>query len=488
MLITLECIILALQAVAAVRLALESPFEITSQSNNRLSKRSPVVLGGSIIKCYTMRSNVDGVNLDLRVDSSVSDIVVPLSSSSNDIGLAIQSISSGKPVTIKYRGKEYNGISSTAVVKISGTRITGINLPAILVEKKSPGLVGIGGNPDQGVFGIGYSSLSKHHTSVPAIDALYNGGVITNNEVGLELCPYKMLSKSSINIGNMEVTAKCGTDGTSVAWVDSPSNEQHSVNIKDILVNGEKVDLPKEFQKTIIEHGRIFYSYLQTCFVYMYFPRVVVETLVAAILDSGAILVKKTKSEHKHKLSETEIKKIFWENCLMFKSNYNIKWNKLPSLTIVMFAENPVTDANRNSVVTIKLGPKDYIQRVDSKHGKYLTIVCIRFAVKAGSNDNAALGIPFMNRLRLVFDRQNKRIGLGPGCGCEVMADGYPIISNNDQVLWPLTHVRLPEQPSTSSSDGRSTLRRLSQLGSTLRDSIRRGSRRSKPNYEKFED
>ena len=63
MLITLECVILALQAVAAVRLALESPFEITGQSNNRLSKRSPVVLDGDITKCYTIKVNVDGVNV-----------------------------------------------------------------------------------------------------------------------------------------------------------------------------------------------------------------------------------------------------------------------------------------------------------------------------------------------------------------------------------------------------------------------------------------
>ncbi|EGF76240.1 hypothetical protein BATDEDRAFT_92902 [Batrachochytrium dendrobatidis JAM81] len=64
MLIILECVILALQAVAAVRLALESPIGTTSPSNNRLSKRSPVELGGDIKKCYTIKSNVDGVNVN----------------------------------------------------------------------------------------------------------------------------------------------------------------------------------------------------------------------------------------------------------------------------------------------------------------------------------------------------------------------------------------------------------------------------------------
>ncbi|OAJ39300.1 hypothetical protein BDEG_23161 [Batrachochytrium dendrobatidis JEL423] len=105
-----------------------------------------------------------------------------------------------------------------------------------------------------------------------------------------------------------------------------------------------------------------------------------------------------------------------------------------------MFAQNPVTDENRNSVVEITLGPRDYMQ--------------ILFAVQAGSDYYAVLGIPFMTRLGLTFDRAHKRIGFGPGCGCEVATDGYPIISNNDQVLWPLSHVRLPEQPSTSGSDG----------------------------------
>ncbi|KAK5665054.1 hypothetical protein QVD99_008587 [Batrachochytrium dendrobatidis] len=109
-----------------------------------------------------------------------------------------------------------------------------------------------------------------------------------------------------------------------------------------------------------------------------------------------------------------------------------------------MFAQTPVTDANCNSVVTIKLGPKDYIQRADSKN--------FVFIVTTGSNDKAVLGISFMTRLTMTFDRRHKRIGFGPGCGCEVMADGYPTISNGYQMLWPLS--QLPEQPTTSGSDG----------------------------------
>ncbi|KAK5667722.1 hypothetical protein QVD99_005830 [Batrachochytrium dendrobatidis] len=81
-----------------------------------------------------MRSNVNGVNLNLQVDSAVPDIIVPLPSSSNDVGLAPQSTPSGEPVTINYKGEEYRGFSSTAVVTIPGTRITGINLPVIWLK------------------------------------------------------------------------------------------------------------------------------------------------------------------------------------------------------------------------------------------------------------------------------------------------------------------------------------------------------------------
>ncbi|EGF81685.1 hypothetical protein BATDEDRAFT_23213 [Batrachochytrium dendrobatidis JAM81] len=306
MLITLECILLALQAVAAVRLALESPSGIDSQSSNRLSKRSPVELGGDINKCYTIKVNVDGVNLDLQVDSAMSDIVVPLSSSSNDIGLTPQHTPSGKPVTINYKGDEYNGFSSTADVTIPGTSITDINLPVLSVEKQSADLVGISPNLD-GVFGFAYSSLSKHHPPITAMDVLYSNGVIPSNEIGLQLCPYDMTSDSFINIGNTDITPKCGTDGK-------------------IL------------------------------------PETVVATFINAILDS------------------------------------------------------------------------------------------VVFIVTTGSNDKAVLGISFMTRLTMTFDRRHKRIGFGPGCGCEVMADGYPTISNGYQMLWPLP--RLPEQPTTSGSDG----------------------------------
>ncbi|KAJ1339509.1 hypothetical protein BSLG_005868 [Batrachochytrium salamandrivorans] len=60
------------------------------------------------------------------------------------------------------------------------------------------------------------------------------------------------------------------------------------------------------------------------------------------------------------------------------------------------------------------------------------------FAIKAGSNDNAILGIPFMAQLGLTFDRAHKRIGFGAGCGCKVATRKYPTISNGYRVLWPL--------------------------------------------------
>ncbi|KAK5666084.1 hypothetical protein QVD99_006862 [Batrachochytrium dendrobatidis] len=370
----------------------------------------------------------------------MSDIVVPLSSSSNDIGLAPESTPSGQPVTINYKGKEYRGISSTADVTIPGTSITDINLPVLSVEKQSADLVGISPNLD-GVFGFAYSSLSKHHPPITAMDVLYSNGVIPSNEIGLQLCPYDMTSDSFINIGNTDVTAKCGTDGKSIAWVKSPSADYFTVNIKSILVNGKRVNLPEEFQKRV-EHGRTLYSIVETCFRYMYFPKVVVAALVDAIVGSGAITIKRIKL--KRKLYPEEIDDVFWKDGLMAESSFSIDWGKLPTVSITIFAENPVTVENRNSVVAIKLGPKDYIQRYDSKN--------FEFAVKAGSNDKAVLGISFMTRLTMTFDRAHKRIGFGPGCGCEVMADGYPTISNGYQMLWPSS--QLPEQPTTSGSDG----------------------------------
>ncbi|KAJ8326157.1 hypothetical protein O5D80_002566 [Batrachochytrium dendrobatidis] len=346
----------------------------------------------------------------------MSDVIVPLPSSSNNIGSTPESISSG---------------------------ITDINLPVIAVEKQSADSVGIHPKFD-GVFGLGYTSLSKHHSQTTAMDTLYNGGVIPNNEIGLQLCPSDILHESFINIGNTDVTAKCETDGRSVAWVNSPTTDRHTVNIKSILVNGEQVELPEEFQKTIMENGRTLYSYLQTCFLHMRFPEVVVTALVDAIVDSGAITV--NINIFSDKLGKVMVKKIFSQNYAMLESGFDIDWGKLPTLSITMFAQTPVTDANCNSVVTIKLGSKDYIQRVDSKN--------FAFAIKAGPNDNVILGIPFMAQLGLTFDRAHKRIGFGAGCGCEVATSKYPTISNGYRVLWPLPRVRLPEQPSTSGSSG----------------------------------
>ncbi|KAJ8326693.1 hypothetical protein O5D80_004910 [Batrachochytrium dendrobatidis] len=379
----------------------------------------------------------------------MADIVVPLPSSSNDVGLTPQHTPSREPVTIGYKGKEYKGVTSDTAVTIPGTRITDINLPVLAVEKQSPDSVGISPEFD-GVFGFAYSSLSNHHPQTTAMDILYNDGVIPNNEVSIQLCPYEMLQDSFINIGNTEITAKCGTDGTSVAWVNSPSDDQFAINIKSILINDEPVNLPEEFQKTIMENGRILYSSVETCFLHMRFPEAVVTALVDAILDSGAITV--NINIFSDKLGKVMVKKIFSQNYAMLESGFDIDWGKLPTLSITMFAQTPVTDANCNSVVTIKLGPRDYIQRVDSKN--------FAFAIKAGSNDYAILGIPFMAQLGLTFDRAHKRIGFGAVCGCEVATSKYPTISNGYRVLWPLSHVRLPEQPSTSGSDGAFICRR----------------------------
>ncbi|KAJ8324720.1 hypothetical protein O5D80_006959 [Batrachochytrium dendrobatidis] len=362
MLITIECVILTLQAVAAVQIALESPVGITSQSNNRLSKRSPVELGGNVRKCYTIKVNVNGTDLGLQVDSAISSIVVPLPSSSSDVSLTPQHTPSGEPVTIKYKGEEYNGFSSNAAVTIPGTRITDINLPVLAVEKQSADSVGIDPNLD-GIFGFGYPLLSKHHSRITAMDILYSNNVIPNNEISIQLCPYDMTSDSFINIGNTEITAKCGTDGKSVAWIQSPTTDHHTVNIKNILVNDKQVDLPEEFQQ-VVENGRTLYSYLQTCSTYMIFPKVVVATLVDAIVGSNAIIFKSMFSK---KLSKREIENIFWENHPMIESTYNIDWEKLSTITITVFSQTPVTDDNRNSVVKIKLGPRDYIQRYDSE-------------------------------------------------------------------------------------------------------------------------
>ncbi|KAK5665586.1 hypothetical protein QVD99_007234 [Batrachochytrium dendrobatidis] len=339
----------------------------------------------------------------------MSDIIVPLPSSSSDIGLAPQHTPSGEPVTIGYKGKEYKGVTSTAVVTIPGTRITDISLPILAVRKQSPDSVGIHPKFD-GIFGLAYSSLSKHHSPATAMDVLYTSDVIPSNEIGIQLCPYEMISDSFINIGNTDVTAKCGTNGRSVAWVQSPSDDYFTVNIKSILVNGKRVELPAGFQK-----------------------KEKMDVLCTPLWKHALHICNFLK------LNNLQIENLYWKNHLMPEKYFSIDWGKLPTLSITMFAENPVTDDNYNSVVTIKLGPKDYIQRLILK-------------IVTGSNDKAVLGISFMTRLTMTFDRAHKRIGFGPGCGCEVMADGYPTISNGYQMLWPSS--QLPEQPTTSGSDG----------------------------------
>ncbi|KAJ8324311.1 hypothetical protein O5D80_002492 [Batrachochytrium dendrobatidis] len=71
-----------------------------------------------------------------------------------------------------------------------------------------------------------------------------------------------------------------------------------------------------------MENGRTLYSSVETCFLYMRFPEVVVAAFVDAILDSGAITV--NINIFSDKLGKVMVKKIFSQNYAMLESGFDI--------------------------------------------------------------------------------------------------------------------------------------------------------------------
>ncbi|KAK5673537.1 hypothetical protein QVD99_000978 [Batrachochytrium dendrobatidis] len=420
MLITLQYFLTVMQMVAAIKVRLHSS-DTSGESSNRLSKRSPVQLQGDISSCYRMKFNIAGVDLDLKVDSRISDSIVPLPNLNNYQGPTLSYPEHADAVTLKYDGgASAKGHGFLTTVSIPETTISIKSAPVVGISEQSENPVIIDGNPNQGVFSFAYPSIAMYHAKPPTImDAIYESGAVPNNEVAMELCPYGLSEKSYIDIGNTETDPKCDTDGQPVIWVQSPSRDRFTVNIKEIRIDNKARGLPSEFQVKESEDIWHPYSFISTCSKYISLPRKIVDKLIRAIGKSGAF---------KPKLTKDDIKKFFEKKQIIKVPDHIIDWKKLPKLSFVMYTETSKTGKASRSSVEITLGGRDYIQQVGA--GEY------QFFVDVGRNKRVVLGTPFMLRMRVVFDRTNQRIGFGPGCGCENSADGYPIISSNSQVLW----------------------------------------------------
>ncbi|KAJ8331124.1 hypothetical protein QVD99_005825 [Batrachochytrium dendrobatidis] len=413
-----QCLLLVFQTAAAVQVQLHAP-SLSGRSGTRLSKQ-PSKSNERAYSCFSIIINVGGVDIKSMVDSTSSDSVVPFSNLNNYNGPNISYTPFEEPSIEGYsRDVSWKGYGFSTDVFIPETGIPAVDAPIVGIFKQATEPALLDGQGRQAVFGLAYPSLAYYHTTPATImDAWYEGRFIPNNEVGVELCPYKLSKKSHIDIGSTEVVPKCGTDGNPIAWVESPTNDRFTVSIKEILVNSMPVELPDDFQKKR-EGESISYSYIDTCATKVEFPYEVVDKLISAIVKSHAFVPK---------LDTPSISKFFWSGYPMTKSDFIIIWSRLPTLSIVMNANNPEKAEGSQSTVKVTLGPRDYMQQVgENAHA---------FSVSVGSDKLVVLGVPFMTRLRVVLDRAHKRIGFGPGCGCEKSKDGHPTIQNEFNKIW----------------------------------------------------
>ncbi|OAJ45155.1 hypothetical protein BDEG_28316 [Batrachochytrium dendrobatidis JEL423] len=419
--VMLRYILLSFQVVTAVRVSLLDSEQSSAQLNGRLSKRSPLPLNGDASKCFQMKIQANGINLNVLVDSATSDLIVPLSTLNNYRGPTLPDTKRGEPVSGSYgSGATWKGYGFLATVNIPDTGIIATNSPTVGIYQQSIEPTVISGEPRQGVFGFAYPSLSYYHTSPESVmDAWYKSKTILKNQVATQLCPYGLSEKSYIDIGNTDSTKKCGTNGESVAWVYSPSLDFFTVSIRNILVNDRPVTLPVAFKENEFQQNS--FSYIDTCSRSIRLPHLVLDGLIGAITASRAF---------QPPLTTMETLAFFWQRDVIDTLKYTIDWKKLPTLSFVLDTGVPKKKKGSYSTVKITLGPKDYLQQIGPN--QYL------FSVGFGSETSITLGIPFMTRLKVVFDREGGRIGFGPGCGCDTPTDGYPTIMNERKVLWPL--------------------------------------------------
>ncbi|EGF82009.1 hypothetical protein BATDEDRAFT_87177 [Batrachochytrium dendrobatidis JAM81] len=418
----LRLILFLLQEVAAIQIPLLYPSTSHIQSNNRLSKRSPVELDGAVTKCFIMKLNVNGVDLNFIVDSGSSNSIVPLLGLNHYNGPVLKYVPTTEDVLSDsyFDGSFWKGVSFTATVSIPKTSISTTDAPVIGIYQQSTRSLVLNDQWNHGILGIAYPSLthSKITSGATIIDSFYTSGSIKKNEVAFELCSYELSKQSYIDIGNTGTVSKCGTDGSPVVWVETPILNFLTVNIKSIWINHQKVQLPSTFQYNP-SGGITLFSFIDTCAAKILLPRILVMELVNEMIKSRAFQPRPNLQE---------LKLFYFQDYTMKLKEFTIDWKKLPTISFLMSTGTAALQKNPSSIVNITLGPKDYLQKAGPK--EYV------FAVGIGSDQNAILGISFMTRLRIVLDRKNGLVGFGPGCGCEATTDGYPVIANEHGELW----------------------------------------------------
>ncbi|KAL2916887.1 hypothetical protein HK105_203666 [Polyrhizophydium stewartii] len=381
--------------------AFRVPLQPSRRRTHLVDRKSRIAarLPGGFETCFLMSINVQGVALNVMVDSGSTDLSIPNAGLNNYAGPAINATRPAGASTISASYGDQSGWSGFGFqgnVSITNTTIKAGNAPIIAMESQTSSPVYTDGSTSQGLIGLAYAALGGFAvTPATIMDAWYASGTLPSNTIGFHACPYGRTNESYIDFGNTAPSTKCNASGVPTVWAPSPAQTYFTIDIRNISVAGTRVALPSTFQPG---SGWSGWSIVDSCTSVARLPGTVITALKAAIIASGGL-------PSDIQASQSTRDNFLGGSIAVLPAN-PFNWAALPNVTFEITSDQP-TASGRNAPFSITMGAKQYIQK--DSNGYYNMLFF------DGGDTMAILGVPFFTHLFVLLDRQNGRVGFSPG-------------------------------------------------------------------------
>ena len=346
----------------AARISIQPPTrndnipKLTIGAPSRLQRQQSMLSGGRDT-CFIANLVIDNQNFMVRVDTGSSDTTLPLSNLNNYGGpnISYEASSDQIPVGNNYGdGSWWTGYLVGMSVGLYNTTVYAI-APIALMELQSTipiysgGTKGVYADGTNGLMGIGFPQLASSSVRQPrtVMEAWYNEGQISNNQVSIHGCPYGALQGDSfIDFGNeTPYHPNCGSWSVTIGI---PFPSYYNLDILQIGINDIPQNLGDNWQPSNF-FGTRYFSILDSCTSNLVLPGAIVNNLKAQIIAGDGISPRLKSSR--------QLSAWLMGNIALSLDSEDLIYSKLPNISFSIASQ--FTDfAN----ITIILGPRQYIQ------------------------------------------------------------------------------------------------------------------------------
>lgn len=292
----------------------------------------------------------------------------------------------GEEFDVKYVGGGWTGEMSQDVLQFCSTPnncTTPSKVNVALITQSSDFFV----NETlwQGILGLGFAAIAQPEDShtTPVFDDLVTAGVF-RDVFSMTLCGRERQSDIKLN-GLLELGV---TPTSPMLYTPLVRRWYYEVEIVEVRVNGKMLDLPcKEFnnQAAFLDSGTT------NLILPLKFYNALVSQIRSFAVDAG--------------MEITNLDAILARESYLCVADTDHPFKMFPELSFSL----PV---NATHQFNINIPPQQYIrQTMDSIVKQPAGYLCYRFGIELGGTPHTMLGAVFMERLTVVHDRANNRLG-----------------------------------------------------------------------------